>query len=206
MPPSAAQPSAPPAMGLQTLMAQAQRAARGKSLPPVHLWNPPNCGDIGMKILRDGTWIYGGTPIGRKALVRLFATILRLDDDGVHYLVTPVEKIPIAVEDAPFQAVLMTAKGKGAKQALYFETNVGDMVAADETHFLRFRFDQDATPHPYVMVRAGLMARLARPVFYQLVELAVTHRSQFGIWSGGAFFPMMPQDHLQGQARLQGEK
>lgn len=184
-------------MGLQTLMAQAQRAARGKSLPPVHLWNPPNCGDIGMKILRDGTWIYGGTPIGRMALVRLFATILRLDEDGVHYLVTPAEKIPIAVEDAPFQAVLMTAQGKGQKQQLYFETNVGDMVAANATHFLRFQFARDETPRPYVMVRAGLMARLARPVFYQLVELASTWRGQFGVWSGGAFFPMMAAKRLQ---------
>ena len=195
--PSPKPSSAPPAMGLQTLMAEAQRAARSKGLPPVHLWNPPDCGDIGMKILSDGTWIYGGTPIGRMALVRLFSSILRLDADGVHYLVTPVEKIPIAVEDAPFQAVLMTARGKGAQQQLYFETNVGDMVEANDEHRLEFRMDKRDAPRPYVMVRAGLMARLARPVFYQLVDLGCEHRGQFGVWSGGVFFSMMAAERLR---------
>ena len=162
-----------------------------RGLPPVHLWEPDYCGDIGMKIARDGQWYYDNSPIGRKKLVRLFSTILRHDDDGEHYLVTPVEKIRIEVEDAPFIATLMTVSGKGREQVLRFETNVGDFTEAGPDHALRFEIDAaSGEPSPYVHVRARLEALIARAVFYDLVELAEVHDGQFGVWSHGLFFPI----------------
>lgn len=178
----------------------ASAAAKGKGLPPVHLWNPPFCGDLDMRIARDGTWFYQGTPIGRPALVRLFSTILKLED-GKYFLITPVEKVGIQVEDAPFVAVDFRKSGKGAAQDLTFVTNVGDEVTASDTNPLRVRRDpQTGEPAPYVMVRAGLEALIDRKSFYRLVDLGVHEAHQgeswFGLWSGGVFFPVIPSHDL----------
>ena len=164
------------------------RGGEGRPLPPVADWHPPHCGDSLMRIARDGTWFHQGTPIGRRELVRLFSTILRKDDDGF-MLVTPAEKVSIAVEDAPFIAVLMHVAGTGPDQRLTFVTNVGDETSAGAGHPLRFVYHDDA-PVPYVHVRGGLEAKLARPVYYQLIDLAMVEADRLGIWSGGTFFPL----------------
>lgn len=166
-----------------------------KGPPPVDLWNPPYCGEIGLRIAADGTWYYQGSPIGRKPLVRLFASVLRHDDDGRHYLVTPAEKIGIDVEDAPFLAVEMTVDGEGRDQTLTFRTNVDDKVSAGQDHPLRFEFDQDNNGlKPYLHVRGRLEARVTRALCYDLVELAsekdIKGEAHFGIWSAGQFFPL----------------
>jgi len=159
-------------------------------LPPVERWNPPYCGDSGMRIGRDGTWFHQGTIVTRPALVRLFSTILRKDDEGF-MLVTPTEKLSINVDDAPFLAVLMTAEGEGEEMRLTFTTNVDDSVTAGPAHPLRFMPDEKtAAPIPYLHVRGGLEAKLARPVYYTLVESAVARGDDFGVWSGGVFFAM----------------
>ena len=181
------------ANALMKIVADAEKAgnpeAGERGLPPVHLWEPDYCGDIGMKIARDGQWYYDNSPIGRKKLVRLFSTILRHDEDGEHYLVTPVEKIRVEVEDAPFIATLMTVSGEGRAQVLRFETNVGDFTEAGPDHAMRFEIDEKTgEPSPYVHVRARLEGLIARPVFYDLVELAEVHDGQFGVWSHGIFF------------------
>jgi hypothetical protein len=172
-------------------------SAQGHGLPPVHLWNPPHCGDIGMKIARDGTWFYQGSPIGRPALVRLFSTILRKDPDG-HVLVTPVEKVSVEVEDAPFLAVSIESRD-GAD--LWFETNVGDQVRADAQHPLRFEPGPSGGLKPYLLVRGDLWALVSRPVFYELVERGETRmidgRDMFGIASAGTFFAIAPADALE---------
>ena len=168
--------------GLETL------GSEGRTLPPVADWHPPHCGDSFMRIARDGTWFHQGTPIGRRELVRLFSSILRKDDDGF-MLVTPAEKVSIAVEDAPFIAVLMHVAGTGREQRLTFITNVGDETSADADHPLRFVYHKGA-PVPYVHVRGGLEAKLARPVYYQLIDLAVAETDRLGIWSGGTFFAL----------------
>lgn len=165
-----------------------------KGLPPVHLWNPAFCGDIDMRIARDGTWFYQGTPIGRKPMVRLFSTIMRRDGDQ-YFLVTPVEKVGIKVDDAPFVAVRLDVRGKGEDQVLVFVTNVDDEVEAGGDHPLRVVIDPlTQEPSPYVHVRANLEALIHRNVFYQLVELAVPHsidgQSWLGVWSRGEFFPI----------------
>jgi hypothetical protein len=148
---------------------------------------PEFCGDIGMKIARDGTWFYRGSPIGRMPLVKLFATVLRHEDDGF-YLVTPVEKVSIEVEDSPFVAVAMTAAGDGEGQELRFRSNLDEEVVAGAKHPLRFRSEKDGSFTPFVTVKPGLDARLARPVYYDLVELAAEHQGRLGVWSGGEFF------------------
>lgn len=178
------------------LLQQIPQAA-GKGLPPVHLWNPPFCGDIDMRIARDGSWFYMGTPIGRKPMVRLFSTILRRDGDA-YFLVTPVEKVGIRVDDAPFVAVGFEVEGEGEAQQLRFRTNVEDQVVAGAEHPLRVELDaQTGEPAPYVHVRANLEALIHRNVFYQLVELAVPREREgqvwLGVWSGGEFFPIAPQ-------------
>ncbi|MBL6761261.1 MAG: DUF1285 domain-containing protein [PS1 clade bacterium] len=183
------------ANALMKIVADAEKAGDPQTgergLPPVHLWGPDYCGDIGMKIARDGQWYYDNSPIGRKKLVRLFSTILRHDDDGEHYLVTPVEKIRVDVEDAPFVATLMTASGEGRTQVLRFETNVGDFTEAGPDHPMRFEIDATTgEPSPYVHVRARLEALIARAVFYDLVELGEVHEDRFGVWSHGVFFPI----------------
>ncbi|VVT13778.1 Proteophosphoglycan [Roseovarius sp. EC-HK134] len=170
--------------------------AKGKGLPPVHLWNPPFCGDLDMRIARDGTWFYLGTPIGRPELVRLFSTILRRDGDD-YFLVTPVEKVGITVDDAPFVAVDFEAEGRGAAQTLRFETNVGDHVTAGPDTPIRVTRDPETgEPSPYVLVRANLEALIDRKSFYRLVEIGDRHDGWFGLWSGGEFFPVIPEAEL----------
>lgn len=177
--------------GLAGLQAE---LARGKALPPVERWHPAHCGEIDIRIARDGTWFYRGTPIGRHRLVRLFSTVLRKDADGFH-LVTPAEKLRIAVEDAPFLAVLLRREGEGRNQRLVFTTNVGDETAAGPDHPIRVatRGPRDE-PAPYVHVRGGLEARIARAVFYELADLAVPGEgdgdTMLGVWSDGVFFPL----------------
>jgi uncharacterized protein len=159
-------------------------------LPPVERWNPPYCGDSQMRIAADGTWFHQGARITRPALVRLFSTVLRKDEEGF-MLVTPVEKLSIAVEDAPFVAVLMTVDGTGEAMRLTFTTNVGDQVTAGPDHGLRFTPDtRTGAPIPYLHVRKGLEAKLARPVYYALVESAVARGDEFGVWSDGVYFVM----------------
>jgi len=176
-------------------LANAARAASQKGPPPVHLWNPHFCGDLDMEIRADGTWFYLGTPIGRAPLVRLFASILKLED-GKYFLVTPVEKVGIRVQDAPFVAVDFEAEGSGDDQTLRFETNVGDSVLADGNHKIRVHHSKDGTPRPYLHVRRGLEALIDRKSFYRLVDLAVTrpHEGQdwLGVISSGQFFPILP--------------
>jgi len=175
--------------GLPFGLADLQReAASGRALPPVEKWNPSHCGDIDIRIARDGTWFHQGTPIGRKELVRLFSTILRKDADD-YVLVTPAEKMRIQVEDAPFLAVLMEVSGKGREQSLSFTTNVGDVTVAGPDNPIRVETDPTTyEPAPYVHVRAGLEAKIARAVFYQLADLAVRDGDVLGVWSGGLFF------------------
>lgn len=181
-------------------LASSARAATKSGLPPVHLWNPPDCGDLDMRIARDGTWFYMGTPIGRPELVRLFSTILRKDGDR-YVLVTPVEKVGIKVDDAPFVAVDFETAGDGADQTLTFTTNVGDKTQAGPDHPIRVERDPDTgEPSPYVHIRADLDALIDRKSFYRLVEIGAHHdhdgQSWFGLWSGGRFFPIIPSDEL----------
>lgn len=183
----------------ESLAASARAVARG-GLPPVHKWNPPFCGDLDMRIARDGTWYYLGTPIGRAALVRLFSTILRRDGDD-YFLVTPVEKVGITVDDAPFVAVDFEASGSGADQILTFDTNVGDSVTAGPDHPIRVERDPaTGEPAPYVLVRANLEALIDRKSFYRLVDLGAHAEHDgaqwFGLWSGGVFFPVIPAAEL----------
>ena len=187
--------------GLKGLAAAEEAGKKAKGLPPVHLWNPEFCGDLDMRIARDGTWFYLGTPIGRERLVRLFSTVLRHDEDGKYYLVTPVEKVGIKVDDAPFIAVAMKVEGKGRDQVLTFTTNVGDETVAGPDHPMRFEIGEETgEPAPYVHVRARLDALINRAVFYDLVELGVEEEYEgkrwFGIWSSGVFFPMQPAEEV----------
>ena len=165
---------------------------RSADEPP---WDPPACGEIDMRIARDGTWYYHGSAIGRKRLVRLFSGVLRREEDGAYYLVTPVEKCLIEVDEAPFVAVEVTVSGHGKDQSLTFRTNVDDVVAADAGHPVRVGRDPDGGgPRPFVLVRGRLEALIARSVYYELVELGVEERvgedHLFGVWSGGTFFPL----------------
>ena len=149
-----------------------------------------------MRIARDGTWFYDGTPIGRERLVRLFSTILRKDGD-VYVLVTPVEKVGITVEDVPFVAIDFTAEGDGEDQVLTFHTNVGDDAAASAENPIRVERDADGEPTPYVLVRAALEARIDRKSFYRMVDLGTHKDGWFGVWSGGSFFPIIPSAELE---------
>lgn len=181
-------------------LANSARAASKGGLPPVHKWNPPDCGDLDIRIARDGTWFYLGTPIGRPELVRLFSTILRKDDDR-YVLVTPVEKVGIVVEDAPFVAVDFTPEGAGVSQTLTFETNVGDFATAGPENPIRVVRDPDTgEPAPYVLIRANLEALIDRKSFYRLVDIGThgDHNGEpwFGLWSGGVFFPIIPSSEL----------
>lgn len=183
-------------------LASAARSAGRRGPPPVHLWNPPFCGDLDMRIARDGTWYYLGTPIGRPALVRLFSSILKRED-GRFFLVTPFEKVGITVDDAPFVAVDFTAEGEGRARTITFTTQVGDTVAAGPEHPIRVTRDPaTGEPAPYVMVRRGLEALIDRKSFYRLVDICETETvdgiAQFGLWSGGAFFPVIPAGELDG--------
>lgn len=174
-------------------LAQAARDATSKGLPPVHLWNPPLCGDLDIRIAGDGAWFYLGTPIGRPALVRLFSTILKREGDR-YFLVTPVEKVGIRVDDAPFLAVEMRTEGKGDRRTLSFRTNVDDWVTCDANYPLRFDATADGGLKPYLHVRADLWAKVTRAVYYDLVALGeeriVNGHAMFGVASASAFFPM----------------
>jgi hypothetical protein len=177
-------------------IATAARAAKKGGLPPVHLWNPKFCGDLDMRIARDGTWFYLGTPIGRPELVKLFSTILRRDGDD-YFLVTPVEKVGITVDDAPFVAVDFNRKG----DALVFETNAGDFVEAGPDAPIRVvRDPETGEPAPYVLVRANLEALIDRKSFYRLVEIGEEQDVEgvlwFGVMSKGSFFPIIPAAEL----------
>lgn len=172
------------------------RLVEERKLPPVAQWNPSHCGDSEMRIARDGTWFHQGSPIGRESMVRLFSTVLRREADGSHVLVTPVEKLSIDVEDAPFLAVEVKSDGTGRDRTLSFRLNTGDLVTADADHALVMRGTADA-PRPYLHVRGGLEALIGRAVYYELVNLALADdpdRAIPGLWSGGQFFSLGPSE------------
>jgi hypothetical protein len=191
--------------GLDALGAAASDAAKASpgslGLPPVHLWNPPFCGDLDMRIAGDGTWFYMGTPIGRPALVRLFSTILKREA-GKHFLVTPVEKVGIRVDDAPFLAVEMRRDDDGTGPVLRFRTNVDDWVSCDAHHRLRFETGAEGGLMPYLHVRADLWAKVTRALYYDLVDIGeervVDGRPWFGVVSAGEFFAMAEAEQIRG--------
>ncbi|WP_237153196.1 DUF1285 domain-containing protein [Oryzibacter oryziterrae] len=172
--------------GLAALIA---RSSQGGAKPPVERWQPPFCGDIDMRIDRNGQWFYMGSPIGREAMVRLFASVLRREADR-YFLVTPVEKVGITVEDVPFLAVEMHCEGADALQRLTFRTNVGDVVTDPGTDAVRFELAADGGLMPYVHVRAGLWARASRAVAHELAGLFDEVDGRIGLWSGGQFHPV----------------
>lgn len=177
-------------------LAASIKATKTKGLPPVHLWNPPFCGDLDIRIAKDGTWSYLGSPITRFELVKLFSSILKLED-GKYYLVTPVEKVGITVEDAPFMAVDVDASAEGQSQALTFTTKVGDIAVAGPDHPIRVVMDpQTQEPSPYILIRDGLEARIDRKSFYRLVEMGTHHDGWFGVWSSGQFFALIKSEDL----------
>jgi hypothetical protein len=184
-------------MGREAPVNEADSPALGVTKPPVGAGGerlPPVCGDFNMRIDRNGTWYYQGSPIGRLPLVKLFATVLRRDEDGVYWLTTPVENGRIEVEDAPFIALELLTEGLGRSRTVRFRTNVDDIVTLDPAHPLRVTFDPaTGEPRPYVLVRGRLEARIARPVYYHLVEIAEPSPQDpatVGVWSHGAFFPL----------------
>ena len=171
-------------------LAELQRLVDERKLPPVDSWHPDHCGDSRMRILTDGTWLHEGRPITRPAMVRLFSTILRREPDGTFVLVTPVEKLTIVVDSTPFVAVEMRSEGSGRDRRLAFRLNTDDVVILGPEHPLRIEAG-DHGPSPRILVRGGLEAALARPVYYELAELALAEASDPpGVWSDGAFFPM----------------
>jgi len=176
-------------------------ARKTRGAPPVHLWNPPDCGDIDMRIAADGTWFYRGSPIGRLPLVRLFSSILRKDGER-YVLVTPVERVGITVDDAPFLAVEMQVEGEEGDRRLTFRTNVEDVVTVDERHPLRFDRGAAEGLKPYVRVRGDLWALVKRPLFYDLVDLGTTEKTRDGAWFGvrssGIFFRICPTSEIEG--------
>ncbi|EHS53923.1 protein of unknown function DUF1285 [Rhizobium sp. PDO1-076] len=196
------------AAGLAALISRAAAQTEGgkASLPPVDRWEPPFCGDLDMEIRADGTWFYMGTPIGRAPLVRLFSTVLRKDEDGKTYLVTPVEKVGIRIQDAHFVAVEMSASEIDGVQVLTFRTNVGDVVEAGDEHPLQFVIHgENHELKPYLHVRGRLEALVSRAVVYELVEKGevreIDGRAMFVVCSGGAVFPVMPADELERLSR-----
>jgi hypothetical protein len=175
-------------MTMKGLEGIAEAAKKARGLPPVHLWHPAHCGDIDIVIKKNGLWFHEGTPIGREALVRLFSTVLRKDPDGFH-LVTPVEKMKITVEDAPFIAIRVDQIG----DVLKFTTNVGDVVEAGPENAIRVEMDAaTGEPRPYLHVRRGLEALINRPVFYELVEMAEAHDGEYRVQSNGQWFTLGP--------------
>ncbi|PCH98848.1 MAG: proteophosphoglycan precursor [Rhodobacteraceae bacterium] len=181
-------------------LAQAAKLANKKGAPPVHSWNPAFCGDLDMRIARDGTWYYLGSPIGRKPLVKLFSSIIRKDGDD-YFLVTPVEKVGIIVEDAPFVAVDFDVENAGIDQVITFTTHVDDQATAGADNPIRVTRDaKTGEPSPYVLIRTNLEALIDRKSFYRLVDLGTheAHEGQdwFGIRSSGVFFPMIPTSEL----------
>jgi len=183
--------SAPPPSELAGLsLAEIAQAVAERRLPPVEHWDPPHCGDSAMRIARDGTWYHEGAPIRRPAMVRLFAGLLRREDDGHYVLVTPVEKLDIVVEDAPFVAVEARSEGAGRERRIAFRLNTDEPVVAGPEHRLHL-----VDGRPYLTVRAGLEAAIARPVYYELAELALEEGADPpGLWSDGQFFPLSAGD------------
>ena len=173
-------------------LAEIAQAVADKRLPPVDQWNPAHCGDSDMRIAADGTWFHQGSPIGRKAMVKLFSGILRREGDGSYVLVTPAEKLDIIVEDAPFIAVEVKSEGEGDGRTLAFRLNTDDLVVAGPDHPIRFEEKADG-PHPYLMVRGGMEALIVRSVYYELANLAIDEGADPpGLWSDGAFFALAP--------------
>ncbi|MEX0327165.1 MAG: DUF1285 domain-containing protein [Ruegeria sp.] len=178
-------------------LAASVKAANSAGLPPLDQWNPPFCGDLDIRIAKDGTWTYLGSPITRFELVKLFSSILK-KEDGKYYLVTPVEKVGITVDDAPFIAVDFDQAGTVEDQTLTFTTQVGDTTIAGPDFPIRIVIDPETNePSTYVLVRANLEARLDRKTFYRLVDIGTDHGDWFGVWSGGAFFRLIPSDQMQ---------
>ena len=190
-----ASPDRSPADALARLSAALGDVARARTPPPVERWNPPFCGDLDMRIARDGTWFYMGTPIGRPALVRLFSTVLRRDPER-YVLVTPVERVGITVEDVPFMAVEMAVDGEGEARSLAFRTNVDDLVQVGPEHPMRFETDGGEGIRPYLRVRGDLWARVTRALTYDLVEMLEERESEgramLGLSVAGAFYPAAP--------------
>lgn len=185
-------PAPPPPDFASLSLAEIARLAQDNKIPPVESWNPGHCGNSDMRIARDGTWFHQGSPIGRAPMVRLFSTILRREPDGRFVLVTPVEKLDIEVEDAPFVAVEMKTEGTGDALKLAFRLNTGDVVTAGPDRALRFEQTNEG-PRPYLHVRAGLEALIGRSVYYELAQIALENGSEPpGVWSDGAFFPLEP--------------
>ncbi len=184
-------PETNPIPDLATLsLSDIAKWAGDKRLPPVDRWNPDHCGDSEMRIARDGTWFHQGSPIGRAAMVRLFSTILRREPDDSYVLVTPGEKLSIAVEDAPFIAVELKSEGEGRLRRLAFRLNTDDLVVADAAHAIRVE-QRDDGPHPYLSVRKGLDALIARPLYYELMNIAIDEdHDPPGVWSEGSFFAL----------------
>ncbi|MGO9701136.1 MAG: DUF1285 domain-containing protein [Xanthobacteraceae bacterium] len=187
--------------GLEAITGALSRADNGKGPPPVERWNPPYCGDLDMRIAADGTWFYLKTPIGRPALVKLFASVLKREGDK-YFLVTPVEKCGIQVDDAPFLAVELNVEGLTDGQVLNFRTNVDDWVCCGPEHALRFEPETGTGGlKPYLHVRRDLWAKVTRTLFFDLVELGeereVEGRAMFGVMSKGTFFPMAPADQVR---------
>ena len=171
-------------------LADVARLAAEQRLPPVDTWHPQHCGHSGMRIARDGSWFHQGTPIGRPAMIRLFSTLLRREPHGGHVLVTPVEKLDIDVEDAAFMAVELKVDGEGRQATLMFRLNIGDLVTAGPGHALHFA-DSGGEMRPYLEVRSGLEALVARPIYYELAEIALANDpDRPGVWSQGVFFAM----------------
>lgn len=183
---------APPPADLAGLsLADIARLAAERRLPPVDRWNPSHCGDSEMRIARDGTWFHQGAPIRRPAMVRLFASVLRREPDGRHVLVTPAEKLDIAVDDAAFVAVELKSDGAGPARRLAFRLNTDDLIVAGTDHPLRLRGEAQ---QPYLAVRGGLEALIARPVYYELADLALAEGADPpGLWSDGIFFPLVAE-------------
>jgi len=184
-------------------MLESLAAAVGKAkYPPVEKWNPPFCGDLDMRIASDGTWFYLGTPIGRPALVRLFSTVVKREGDR-YYLVTPVEKVGIRVDDVPFLAVELEVENRGPKQSLIFRTNVDDVIRCDAEHRLRFEPEEGTGGiKPYLFVRRDLWAKVTRALFFDLVAIGEVRepngKKMFGVMSSGEFFAMAPEETIAG--------
>ncbi len=196
----AAQTTGPATPSAEGLAKAARAVGKGRGPAPVHLWTPDFCGDLDIRIAKDGQWYYLGTPIGRAPLVTLFANILKREGDA-YFLVTPAEKVGITVDDAPLFVVDLEVEGEGATQNVRLFTKTGDEVTVDADHALRVVRDADTDePSPYVHVRSGLEARIDRKTFYRLVELGATEPRDgalwFGLWSAGCFFPIIPSAEL----------